>query len=472
MRKTVIVYGSKETPVMRRAIQVLSQILLDYTGEYPVCFQYDPYADYAKYRCIYIGTRNNNLYIAQNAQMVPEKAEAYSILARNDSVIIEGFDEAGVLYGCLDFYNRYIIRFEFAHAKGWHTANYYWRNIFDGPLPDFAYSAAPSVKNRGIWTWGHVIYDFRGFIDNMMRLKLNMIIIWNDFAPVNAKEMVEYAHSCGIKVIWGFTWGWDDGCCKLSLKNLNEQAQQDIFCKFQKEYGSLAIDGIYFQSITELETEYLEGVPVADAVTDFVNSTAKLFFDSYPELEIQFGLHATSVRNRLEVVKKVDSRLRIVWEDCGAFPFSYFPHDVESFEETKIFAESIANLRGVGDRFGVVTKGLTKLDWPSFSHQDGAVFPGTSSDAMKTDRIIRRSKDWKYFQAYWLTNGDKALEMIRALANCKNGDLNIAALVEDGMFEENIMYPVALYSEMLWNCDVDFSVLLSEVALRSYVTFA
>ena len=58
------------------------------------------------------------------------------------------------------------------------------------------------------------------------------------------------------------------------------------------------------------------------------------------------------------------------------------------------------------------------------------------------------------------------------LSDAKNGDLTVTALVEDGMFEENIMYPVALYSEMLWNCNADFSKLLSEVALRSYVTFA
>ena len=40
------------------------------------------------------------------------------------------------------------------------------------------------------------------------------------------------------------------------------------------------------------------------------------------------------------------------------------------------------------------------------------------------------------------------------------------------MFEENIMYPVALYSEMLWDCDADLKDMMSQVALRSYVEFA
>ena len=46
------------------------------------------------------------------------------------------------------------------------------------------------------------------------------------------------------------------------------------------------------------------------------------------------------------------------------------------------------------------------------------------------------------------------------------------ALVEDGMFEENIMYPVALYSEMLWGYDGSIKDLTRSVALRSYVRFA
>ena len=208
---------------MRKAIEVLSQTLLDYIGSYPACLQYDPAADYSPYRCIFIGTKSNHPYIAKNAQSIPNQAEAYSISVQNDTVIIEGADDA---------------------------------------------------------------------------------------------------------------------------------------------------------------------------------------------------------------------------------------------------------VRGEGDRFGVVLKGMTKLDWPSFEHLDGPISLGTSSDAVKADRINRKSRDWKYFQAYWMANGKKAREMIRILAECKQSDLHITALVEDGMFEENIMYPVARYSEMLWNYNADFSKLLSEVALRNYVTFA
>ena len=40
------------------------------------------------------------------------------------------------------------------------------------------------------------------------------------------------------------------------------------------------------------------------------------------------------------------------------------------------------------------------------------------------------------------------------------------------MFEENIMYPVALFSEMLWDTGANLSEMMTDVALRDYVDFA
>jgi hypothetical protein len=40
------------------------------------------------------------------------------------------------------------------------------------------------------------------------------------------------------------------------------------------------------------------------------------------------------------------------------------------------------------------------------------------------------------------------------------------------MFEENTMWPVALYAEMLWDCDSELSELTSRTALKQNVTFA
>ena len=466
MKKFAVIFGRRISEIQKRAIEELSKTLLEYTFEYPVCCEYKEGTDMGEYIKIYVGTKESNPYIKDNSQKELTKQEEYFIKVENDIIIVEGYDDAGVLYGAIDFYNKYILMHE--------RPDIYkcWLNVSKtDALPSFEYSSSPSVKERGLWTWGHVIYDYRGYIDNMMKLKMNSVIIWNDFAPVNAREIVDYAHSRNIRVIWGFSWLWDTNCKSVDIKNLGGYAET-IFEKYEAGYSDLAVDGIYFQTFTELKEDNIDGVLVAKAAAEFVNETAVRFYEKYPELEIQFGLHATSVKNKLEFIKAVDSRIRIVWEDCGAFPFSYDSNDVSNFEETKAFAAKLARLRGANDKFGVVTKGLVKLDWSQFKYADGSYCIGVSSEHMKQNRIERKRKIWKYIQSGWLRHSDKAREMVRGMCLLKGGDLNVYALVEDGMFEENIMYPVALYSEMLWDCERDLDQMIQEVANRSYVTFA
>lgn len=467
MKKVAIIYGKAENTLQKKAIEILSNIVLDYTIDFPVCFEYVNGVDYSEFNCIYIGTKGNNLYIKQNSKSEGLLNEGYDLWVENGVGVIEGADDAGVVYGCLDFYNKYIVNFEYTDDDNTFIANPFDTDI----LADYRYSSAPAVKERGIWTWGHVIYDYKGFLDNMLKLKMNTVIIWNDFVPVNAKELIDYAHSINIKVIFGFAWLWDVDCAKNDLRHL-DGFSEEIFEKYEKEYAHLGIDGIYFQSFTELQTEEIGGVLIAEAVTDFVNKTAALFFEKYSDLELQFGLHAESVSKKLEYIAKTDKRIRIVWENCGAFPFSYLPSDVKNFEETCTLVEKIEKLRGEEERFGVVTKGLTKLNWSAFEHPRGPQFIGTSSKFLKQNRIVRKSKIWKYLQAYWLTNADKAHEMVKLMSDIKRGDLYITALVEDGMFEENIMFPVALFSEMMWDCNTDTDKMINEVALRNYVDFA
>ncbi len=466
MKDFAVIYGDSKMPLQRKAIEVLCTFLQDYNLEYPVCHKWDNVPSLSNHRLIYIGTAQNNPAVAKVFECKLTRPEEYAIKVENDTAYIMGYDDSGVLYGCIDFYNKYILKYEFPHDSA-----IYRVNPFEGELSDFEYSSCPAVKDRGIWTWGHVIYDYKGFFDNMLLCKMNTAIIWNDYVPVNACDMVEYAHNCGIKVIWGYSWMWGTDC-NVFLKDGLKYNPQEYLDKYEKEYAHLGGDGIYFQSFTELKEDSVNGIVIAEAVTEFVNTTSKLFFEKYPDMEIQFGLHATSVKEKLSYIEKVDKRVRIVWEDAGAFPFSYLPDDLETFDDTKNLSVKIANLRGADDRFGVVTKGFTKLDWDNFRHLEGSVSIGASSKYVRTNRVIRKSKTWKYFQAYWIKNGDKAYEMLKAMQTAKDGNLLITALVEDGMFEENLMFPVALYSEMLWDCSSDFKEMMTEVALRDYVTFA
>lgn len=466
MKKIVIVYGNNLTALQRKAIEQLSATCLEYAGEYPVCVKYDKSFDTQDTRVIYIGTKENNPRVAETSDVTLTKAEEYYIRVQGDVILIQGFDDAGVLYGAIDFYHQYVLRYVHHDSRPGYRNMFVWDDWFD-----FNRQSAPSVSDRGIWTWGHVIYDYKKYLDNMMLLKMNRIVIWNDFVPFNANEIVEYAHACNIKVIWGFSWLWDISCNRVDPRNLDGK-DKEIFAKFTREYADIKGDGIYFQTFTELTEENVNGVLVADAATEFVNKTAKLFYEKYPDIQIEFGLHATSVKNRLAFIAKVDPRIKIVWEDCGAFPFDYLASKIDNFEETKAFVGEIANLRGKDDSFGVVTKGITNLDWGKFRHLTGRQNIGVSREITRSRLSAERQGIWKYVQACWMINADKALEMAEEMRRLKDGKLSVDALVEDGIFEDNIMFPVALYAEILWDTQVPIKNLMKEVALRNYVTFA
>lgn len=466
MKEFAIICGSPQSPVQKTAVEQLSEFLLDYTRKYPVCMAYDSTVDFSGFRCIYIGTKQSNGYIREHSRARLDSPEAYAIEVRDGVVMIEGYDDRGVLYGCVDFYNKYLLKIEFTT-----DATLIFPNPVEKPLPDFALVSAPAIRNRGIWTWGHVIYDYRSFLRNMAKLKMNTLIVWNDFVPCNAGDIIAFAHGCGIRILLGYSWCWDTDCTRFSLDAINKSSPE-FFETYEKQYSGLDIDGIYFQSFTEVGTDSINGTLVAPAVTEFVNRTVRPFLEKYPNLELQFGLHATSVRNKLAYIKNVDPRIRIVWEDCGAFPFSYLPGDTEDYSGTLEFAGKISVLRGADDKFGVVTKGLTKLDWTVFEHMQGPACIGVSSRRWRESRSAEKNRLWKYLQAYWLTNSDKAYGMIQYLRAQKRGNLDVTALVEDGMFEEKIMFPVALYSEMLWDCGRELPEMINEVALRDYVAFA
>lgn len=79
-------------------------------------------------------------------------------------------------------------------------------DLFANPIRDFSFTDAPASKVRSVFTWARPIGNMYEYFRNMTRLKFNRVYLWNEFLPVNTAEVVEYAHSWGIEVFWGFAW--------------------------------------------------------------------------------------------------------------------------------------------------------------------------------------------------------------------------------------------------------------------------
>ena len=208
---------------------------------------------------LYVGTPANNERIDELVRRkqltLPQGREGYAVAVGSAPgktggrfMAVAGRDAKGVLNGVADFG---------AKGVGKHVAPLVdndRRATFDR-LPNLTFGGQPALENRGIWTWGYVIYDYRRFLDNMARLKLNMLVIWNDCAPLNLAAVVRYAHARGIRVICGFHWGWGLNVT-LSDAAARKRIKAAVLAAYEKQYRDQGIDGIYLQTVTEhAETE-------------------------------------------------------------------------------------------------------------------------------------------------------------------------------------------------------------------------
>ncbi len=464
-KEWIIVYGSDRGPE-GQALKIIGEALWEAAGRAPVCLPHEKSEEMRKTANVIVtGTADDNPLFAVYADARPTGAEGYHIYTADGGSVLclEGSDAAGALYAAVEWRSHLL-----PEASETHNQRYFRPLLGGDPLPATDVSYAPKLQTRGLWTWGHTICDYRAYLDNMVRLRLNMLTVWNDFPVANAREVVEYAHERGIRVIWGFSWLWDTAMrTDLSQENLAKEAAR-IAEKYECEYDGSG-DGIYFQSFTETTQETIGGVLIADAVTRFVNDTAGRILDRHPSLEIQFGLHAISVKKRLDYIRRTDPRIRIVWEDCGAFPYNYIPSRTEGMEETLALTDAMTTLRGGGEKYGAVLKGLTCLDWKQFRHQTGPFRMGEAPAGHIADGMEKKRPIWRYVQAWWMQNIDAVPPVMRRLAE---GDSAVSALLEDGYFEAALWFPAALMAEVMWDPSRGGGELLRRTAQIPGVVFA
>ena len=76
-------------------------------------------------------------------------------------ILIEAQTEAGLLYGLSDFLFETLAEQRQAHT--W-MKPYYFRSPFAEGFAPVETTSCPKIRRRGLWTWGHFIYDYKGYL--------------------------------------------------------------------------------------------------------------------------------------------------------------------------------------------------------------------------------------------------------------------------------------------------------------------
>jgi len=472
-RNWKMVVGSMEGPEGRAVELVNSEFgrfIVRDAGVYaihtlPVVFATDK-RDIPGRNQVLIGTLANNPRLARWVKSADVPANGYCVRAFEKegvkTIVIAGADPVSVLYGAVDFVEDGLAKLATDMGNGITMPAY----TFDGRPFEVAYESrrAPKTPIRSVFTWGHVISDYRSYFRNLARMKLNEVVIWNDYEPLNAREIVDCAHSWGIKVIWGFAWGWTTGQCrgaKIDDDSL-KQLEDDIVASWRETWGRLPGDGIYFQSFTEMKADNHGGRNVAEAVVKLVNATAARIWAERSDLRIIFGLHATSVRSQLAEISKTDPRVEIYWEDFGGFPYDAREgYEVSDAEVRTFLGQVLSDKRSVG----LVYKCQLFQDWSNFYHQKGPYLLGEAGEDVMAHDLSVTEDAWRGYTPMWLKGGKKAHDVTRGFQSRTPAP----ALCLAGNFNGPLYFATALAAELFWSADEPYETILARVLARSGV---
>jgi hypothetical protein len=347
-----------------------------------------------------------------------KRAEGYTLRFSDNTVLIAGVDERGTLYGVMDF------------------IHYHLRKIWDGNTKTLRLSDAPRLELRGIWSWGGRIYNYKKFFDQMARWKMNLAILWHLQAPGNAIALQEYAASRGITIVWGYSWGWNTGLRWDDPRNIAE-VERKILDAFEKEYTALEPFGIYFQSETEGGAATGQGAKFID----LVNGTADRILRKHPGVWISCGVHFSSFLQTWDMLRAIDPRLNIMYEDIPGMPFTYRAGVVDP--ETVEVCRQLVSLRGKQEDVGFVLKG--------FHNNPGHGDPQLIEDEAALRQLaIERPLD-PGNEAGWRNNLSLALDVLGNMVASPAKRKAVTLLMEDGLWEIRPWFPVCLAAEAMWN---------------------
>ena len=415
----------------------------------------------AKRNAVVTGTLRSNALLAKHLKPsdVPEGGYVVKVVEAEGRqlVLCCGDTPAASIWAAVDFIDDGLASMRVDRGDG----AFYEDEIFERPkLPVYESRRSPRTARRSVFTWAHVINDYRSYFRNLARLKINEVILWNDYPPVNAKEIVDFAHSWGVSVLWGWSWGWGVDCSKIDFDGL-KATEERIVRNWREKWRPCCGDGIYFQSFTEIRFDTVGEHSVPEAVLQIVNGAARRILADDPALRIVFGLHAWSMKKHLATFSKVDPRLEILWENCGGFPFN--AEDEEP--EVKTEATCRAMLAMPGRKTGFAYKWQLIQDWSRFAPQSGSYVLGRNAESVKAlDRRVQGPL-WTKMTREWLSEGDRALRLTRMIQRDPNaGSLNVVVNLN-----EPVRLPTALCAELFWSSDEEWKTVLRRVLNRAWL---
>ena len=327
-------------------------------------------------------------------------------------------------------------------------------------IPECTVVRRPQTPVRSVFSWGHVVDDYRTTFREMARARFNRAILWNDRPVVNARDVVACAHSWGVKVFWGFSWGWTLSGTDTENIDFGKLAD-NIVDEWRRVWRPMGGDGIYFQSFTETSKATIAGRSIPEAVTELVNAVATRIRVESPGTEIVFGLHSNSMRRdgAAEAIAKIDSSIAILWENCGGFPFwetdgRVDPPDVKFCDQILALNPSV----------GLAWKAQLRMDWANYVPPAGPFMLGCAgARLLGRDRAVTEPR-LAAFDEDWILNGKLAYDMVRHVRAGKHPPKEFNAVAE---YNPPYSFATHCQAELFWSSDDTWEDIAKRARMRT-----
>ena len=464
-----VVYSSAEGPQMR-AIEVLTERIGSYVlreGHLSTVFVLPLEKDggepvTSKRDMIVVGVPSENATLRGllGGEQVPKGGyliKTFHEKGRN-VVLLAGDTPSAVLWAAFDFLD--VVAPTLEHRLAGPAARYAGTFFRARKIPAYRCVREPETPVRSVFSWGHVVDDCRTTFRGMARARFNRAILWNDQYVVNAKEVVDIAHSWGVQVYWGFSWGWT-----LSGKDPKDfdlkKLADEIVAEWRGKWKPMGGDGIYFQSFTETSNAKIGGRPIPESVTELVNEVAKRIREEAPGTDIVFGLHTNSMKRdgAAEAIAKVDPSIEILWENCGGFPY-WEPQSHSACPDTALCEMALANNRLVGFAW----KAQIRMDWSNYVAPSGPFLLGCAGEAViARDRAVTAPRLASYDED-WIANGRVAWEHIRHLRAVERTPIEFNAVVEQ---VPPYAFATQCQAELFWSSRDDWDTIARRARMRA-----